>query len=94
GDGVFVEVEDTGCGMPEEVLHQIFDPFFTTKPVGKGTGLGLSISYGIVQTHHGRLDVRSRPGEGTCFHVWLPLAQPEVKALPSDYLADTGEHAA
>src|SRR5205823_423296 len=46
---IWIEVSDTGCGIPKEILPRIFDPFFTTKPVGKGTGLGLSLSYGIIQ---------------------------------------------
>ena len=75
GDGVFVEIRDTGQGMPAEVQKRIFEPFFTTKPVGKGTGLGLSLSYGIVQKHHGRIDVVSEPGRGTSFRVWLPVGQ-------------------
>ncbi|PKO39273.1 MAG: hypothetical protein CVU33_05590 [Betaproteobacteria bacterium HGW-Betaproteobacteria-6] len=71
---VWFEIEDTGHGMSEEVRHRIFEPFFTTKPVGKGTGLGLSISYDIiVKKHGGRLDVRSAPGQGTCFRIWLPI---------------------
>ncbi|WP_431103963.1 ATP-binding protein [Roseateles noduli] len=69
---VCVEVEDTGCGMSEEVRRRIFEPFFTTKPVGKGTGLGLSLSYSIVQKHAGRIEVISAPGEGTTFQVWIP----------------------
>ncbi|MBI4986951.1 MAG: HAMP domain-containing protein [Rhodocyclales bacterium] len=76
GDGVWVEVRDSGCGIPAEHLNRVFDPFFTTKPVGQGTGLGLSLSYGIVQRHHGRIHVASAPGEGTTFRVWLPLRQP------------------
>ena len=68
------EIEDTGQGMSEEVRNRIFEPFFTTKPVGKGTGLGLSISYDIiVKKHGGNLDVRSTPGKGTCFRIWLPI---------------------
>lgn len=68
------EIEDTGQGMTEEVRNRIFEPFFTTKPVGKGTGLGLSISYDIiVKKHGGSMDVRSTPGKGTCFRIWLPL---------------------
>jgi signal transduction histidine kinase len=77
----WVEVEDDGCGIAKENLARIFDPFFTTKPVGKGTGLGLSLSYGIVQKHHGRLEVRSEPGRGSCFRVTVPINQP-VPAQP------------
>ena len=75
-DEVWVEVGDTGQGIPQELLQRIFDPFFTTKPAGKGTGLGLSISYSIVAKHHGRIDVDSRPGEGSRFRVVLPVRQP------------------
>jgi PAS domain S-box-containing protein len=73
GDEVWVEVADTGKGIAPEHLKKIFDPFFTTKPVGKGTGLGLSLSYGIIQKHHGRIEVESEPGKGTTFRVWLPV---------------------
>jgi len=69
---VWIEVEDTGAGIKPEYLKRIFEPFFTTKPVGKGTGLGLSLAYGIVQRHHGALDVQSEPGKGTVFRVTLP----------------------
>ena len=69
---VWVEVEDTGSGIKAEHLNRIFEPFFTTKPVGKGTGLGLSLAYGIIQRHHGRIDVRSDVGVGTVFRVSLP----------------------
>lgn len=75
GERVWVEVSDTGKGIPPEILGRIFDPFFTTKPVGKGTGLGLSLSYGIVQKHHGRIDVSSEVGRGTRFRVELPIRQ-------------------
>lgn len=71
---VVVEVEDSGSGIPEAVIHKIFDPFFTTKPVGQGTGLGLSISYGIVQSHNGKLEVESKMGVGTKFRILLPMA--------------------
>jgi len=70
---VWVEIADTGKGIAPEHLKKIFDPFFTTKPIGKGTGLGLSLSYGIVQKHHGRIEVQSEPGKGTTFRVWLPV---------------------
>ncbi len=75
GDQAWVEIEDTGEGIPDEVLPHIFDPFFTTRPVGKGSGLGLSMSYGIVRKHGGKISVRSRVGEGTAFRVELPLHQ-------------------
>ncbi|WP_310345433.1 ATP-binding protein [Rhodoferax saidenbachensis] len=70
---VWVEVSDTGSGISKEHLPRIFDPFYTTKPVGKGTGLGLSLSYGIIQRHHGSIDVSSEPGKGSSFRVNLPI---------------------
>lgn len=69
---VFIEVSDTGQGIPSENISQIFDPFYTTKGVGKGTGLGLSVSLGIVQAHGGTISVESKPGEGSIFTVYLP----------------------
>jgi len=69
----FVEISDTGCGIPPENLGKLFDPFFTTKEPGKGTGLGLSISYNIIKNHKGELRVSSKLGEGTTFTVELPL---------------------
>ncbi len=74
-DKVWLEVEDSGSGIPQDILAKIFDPFFTTKPVGKGTGLGLSLSYGIIQKHHGSLDVKSEVGVGTTFRITLPIWQ-------------------
>ncbi|OIP08017.1 MAG: histidine kinase [Betaproteobacteria bacterium CG2_30_59_46] len=79
-DQVWVEIADSGKGIPAENLNRIFDPFFTTKPVGKGTGLGLSLSYSIVQKHHGHINVSSEVGVGTIFRVYLPVKQPEKKA--------------
>ena len=73
---VFVEVADTGKGIPEAIRNKVFDPFFTTKPVGKGTGLGLSLSYGIVKKHHGRFELTSALEAGTTFRIVLPIAQP------------------
>jgi two-component system, NtrC family, sensor kinase len=77
---VWVEIADTGKGIPEQMLTRIFDPFFTTKPVGKGTGLGLSISYGIVRKHGGRIDVKSEVGKGSVFRVILPIHPAENEA--------------
>ena len=73
GDTVWLEFSDTGSGIPEEIRQKVFDPFFTTKPVGKGTGLGLSLSYGIVQKHHGQIEVRSEVGKGSTFRITLPI---------------------
>ncbi len=81
GDGVMVEVADTGKGIAPENLQKIFDPFFSTKEIGKGTGLGLSISYKIVEQHGGRITVDSVVGSGTTFKVWLPLNPPADAAL-------------
>ena len=73
GDKVWVEISDTGSGIPEDKLNKIFDPFYTTKPVGKGTGLGLAISYGIVKKHKGEITVSSKDGLGTTFRILLPV---------------------
>jgi Signal transduction histidine kinase len=80
GEGVQIEVVDTGRGIPPEVLPRIFEPFFTTKTVGKGTGLGLSLAYGIVEKHKGRIEAESEPGRGTTFRIWLPIREPEAAA--------------
>jgi PAS domain S-box-containing protein len=74
---VCIEVIDTGKGIAPEHLSRVFEPFFTTKPVGKGTGLGLSLSYGIINKHHGRIEVDSQVGVGTTFRVILPI-EPET----------------
>ncbi|MEL4890920.1 ATP-binding protein [Xanthomonas protegens] len=77
GEEVWIEFKDSGAGIPADLLQRIFDPFFTTKPVGSGTGLGLSISYGIVNKHHGRIDVSSTVGEGSTFRIVIPVRQPK-----------------
>ena len=68
--------------MSPEGQRRIFEPFFTTKPVGKGTGLGLSLSFSIVQKHRGHIRVRSEPGKGTAFRVWVPVALEEGEEPP------------
>lgn len=75
-DFVEFSISDTGQGIEQEYLKKIFDPFFTTKPIGKGTGLGLSLSYGIIQRHHGNIQVTSEIGVGTTFTTILPIRQP------------------
>jgi PAS domain S-box-containing protein len=72
GNFVCLGVSDTGTGMTPEVQSHLFEPFFTTKEIGKGTGLGLATVYGIIQQHQGWIEVRSQPGTGTQFSVFLP----------------------
>jgi len=73
-------INDTGCGMSQEVLQHLFEPFFTTKEKGKGTGLGLSMVYGIVKQHDGYILADSTPDAGTTFMIYLPV------------ITDVGEH--
>jgi signal transduction histidine kinase/DNA-binding response OmpR family regulator len=80
GDFAVIEVEDTGCGMPEEVARHVFEPFFTTKEVGKGSGLGLAQVYGFLQQSGGEVRVQSRLGQGTTFQLFLPLTDRPMPA--------------
>jgi two-component system, NtrC family, sensor kinase len=72
----WIQVDDTGRGMTEDVRRRVFEPFFTTKEVGKGTGLGLSLSFSIIKRHQGHIEVRSTPGVGSSFRVCVPVAGP------------------
>jgi len=84
GPYIVLQVEDSGTGMPPEVIEKIFDPFFTTKELGKGTGLGLSTTLAIVKSHGGFIRVYSEWGRGTKFHVYLPAqtgASPEARVV-------------
>ncbi|MEW6387599.1 MAG: MEDS domain-containing protein [Thermodesulfobacteriota bacterium] len=74
-----VRVEDTGQGMPPEIVKQVFDPFFTTKETGQGTGLGLSIAYSIVKNHGGYILVESQVGRGSKFRLLFPIVKGTVE---------------
>ena len=96
GDYVELNVSDTGCGMPENVISRAFDPFFTTKPVGQGTGLGLSMIYGFAQQSRGHVTIQSAVGNGTTVNLYLPrfrgdLTQSQPTQVPHAPEAKAGE---
>jgi PAS domain S-box-containing protein len=75
-------VEDTGGGMPPDVLARVTEPFFTTKDVGKGTGMGLAMVYGFMRQSHGFLHIASEPGRGTTVQLLFPVVEGEPAGLP------------
>ncbi|MFO7734471.1 MAG: PAS domain S-box protein [Candidatus Aminicenantes bacterium] len=93
GPHVCIGVSDTGCGMTAEVMDRVFDPFFTTKPPGEGSGMGLSVVYGIAKSYGGGVIVRSEPGRGSTFSVFMPRLQapPEETRVRSEIGRGSGE---
>ncbi|MEJ2664087.1 MAG: response regulator, partial [Spirochaetia bacterium] len=78
GDYWCLSIEDSGVGMDENTLKKVFEPFFTTKDPGKGTGLGLAMVYSIIRRFNGHINVYSEPGQGSIFHVYLPVRQTKI----------------
>lgn len=98
GQGTYLalEVEDTGCGMTDDIVDRIFDPYFTTKEEGKGTGLGLSTVYNIVKSCKGDIKVVSNPSGGTTFTIILPVVEindqkDDSRLFEKSYVAGAGE---
>ena len=82
GPYLLIELEDTGTGMPPEVIDRIFEPFFTTKELGKGTGLGLSSALAIIKSHQGFIRVSSELDKGSKFQVYLPAQMEQGTSQP------------
>ncbi|MBN1516639.1 GAF domain-containing protein [Candidatus Sumerlaeota bacterium] len=82
GQAIRIQIRDTGCGIPPEVMPQIFDPFFTTKKEQQGTGLGLSVTYSIMRSFDGAIDVQSEHGRGTAVTLLFPVIKPDESQPP------------
>ena len=76
-DHIKIDVADTGHGISEDNMSKLFTPFFTTKERGQGVGLGLAVIHGIIQRHHGKIDVASEEGKGTIFTIYLGVQDEE-----------------
>ncbi len=91
GKYIDICIKDTGSGIPQEIISKIFDPYFTTKDKGKGKGIGLATVHSIVKNNEGDITVKSKPGSGTIFHVYLPSLVEEKKKMAQDYFMTTDE---
>lgn len=91
GQGVVFQIDDTGSGIPQEVIQRMFEPFFSTKSVGRG--LGLATVFGIVDAHNGGIAISSEVGKGTSFRVWLPAAVDQPPALADESMPGPQETA-
>jgi PAS domain S-box-containing protein len=83
GEYLLLTVRDNGCGMPPDMMDRIFEPFFTTKDVGQGSGMGLAVIHGIIKGHGGAITVKSEPGSGTLFTVYIPLTGEKSRGNPA-----------
>ncbi len=81
GEYLVSSVEDTGRGIPREIIDRVFEPFFTTKERASGRGMGLSVAYGIIRNHGGEIRAEGQPGQGAALHVYLPLVREAADAL-------------
>ncbi|OYW76472.1 MAG: hypothetical protein B7Z37_08540 [Verrucomicrobia bacterium 12-59-8] len=88
GPYLLIELQDTGTGMPPEVIDRIFEPFFTTKELGKGTGLGLSSALAIIKSHQGFIRVSSEQDKGSLFQVYLPAQMGSSTSQPPPVMAE------